>query len=122
MVFRSNTGKCYRVPTFLCMRKHHMPDYPAPNGDWTTWIIGTLMAVLSAVVTTATYLAKMIGSKYEAQISELNKDVEALRVESKECQKDRLALSIRVASLEANTRALEQNTDAVNRNTDISHK
>lgn len=98
-----------------------MPDYPTPNGDWTTWIIGTLMAVLSTVVATATYLAKMIGSKYETQIADLHKDVDALRIESKECQKDRLALSIRVASLEANAKALHDNTEAVNRNTDISH-
>jgi septal ring factor EnvC (AmiA/AmiB activator) len=102
-----------------------MPDYPTPDGDWASWIIGTLMAVLSAVVGTAVTLARMIENKYQKQVAGLEADIAALKIETKECQKDRLALSVRVASLEANTKALDQNTDAVNRNThhaDASHR
>ena len=93
-----------------------MPDLP-PSGDWTTWIIGTLITVITAVVGTAVTLAKTIESKYQAEVSELHKGIEELRAETRECQKDRLALSIRVASLESNTRALNSNTDAIDRNT-----
>lgn len=76
-----------------------MPDLP-DNGDWTSWIIGTLMTVLTAVVGTAITLAKMIESKYQKEVTDLHKDIAELRVETKICQEDRLALSIRVASLE----------------------
>jgi hypothetical protein len=91
-----------------------MPDYP-PAGDWTTWIIGTLMAVVSTVVATAVTLARMIESKYQQELIELRKDsvnretryakdIEELKKESKACQEDRYTLAIRVASLEAATK------------------
>ena len=76
-----------------------MPDLP-DNGDWTTWIIGTLMTVLTAVVGTAITLAKMIESKYQNEVTDMSKAITELRVETKICQEDRLALSIRIASLE----------------------
>lgn len=77
-----------------------MPDPIEPNTDWTTWIIGTLMTVLFTVVGTVVSLAKMIESKYRKEIEELRKEINELQAEAKLCQEDRLALSVRVASLE----------------------
>lgn len=91
---------------------------PIPGDDWTSWIIGTLMAMLATLVGTAVTLARMIDGKYIKQVTSLELSIVEMRVEIKECQNDRLQLSIRVASLEANSDAVERNTKAVDRNTD----
>lgn len=90
------------------------PDMPG-NGDWSTWIIGTLMTVLTAVVGTAVTLAKMIESKYQKEVESLHLDIEELRKETKACQDDRLSLSIRVASLEAATKQNKSDISDINR-------
>ncbi len=91
-----------------------MPDLP-DNGDWTTWIIGTLMTVLTAVVGTAVTLAKMIESKYQKDVAALHKDIAELRTETAACQEDRLSLSIRVASLEAITKQSQNDISDINK-------
>jgi len=78
-----------------------MPEYPNTGGDWTNWIIGTLMTVITAVVGTAVTLAKAIESKYQQEVTDLRNEMTELRKESKACQDDRYALAIRVASLES---------------------
>ena len=77
-----------------------MPDLP-DNGDWTVWIIGTLMSAIGLVVTTIIAMAKRIESSYQKDVDELKGHINELQKASDECQEDRLALSVRVASLEA---------------------
>lgn len=95
---------------------------PIPGDDWTSWIIGTLMAMLATLVGTAVTLARMIDGKYVKQVTSLELAIQELKVEVKECQTDRMQLSIRVASLEANTEAIQHNTKAIDRNTDLKHQ
>lgn len=108
-----------------------MPPVP-PGDDWTSWIIGTLMAMLATLVGTAVTLARMIDGKYVKQVSNLEDmlrvsqeehkaELKELKIEIKECYDDRMRLTSRVAALESNTDAVQHNTDAVNRNTNRKH-
>lgn len=59
------------------------------------------MAVLTTLVGTAVTLARMIDGKYVAQVAEFRQSIVELKVAVKECEADRLKLSMRVAALEA---------------------
>lgn len=84
-----------------------MPELPQPD-EWSSWIIGTLVTVISTAIATIVGLAKLIQSIYLSRINQLETntqqhkvEIEQLKKESAECQKDRYNLAIRVASLEA---------------------
>ncbi len=72
------------------------------------------MTVITAVVGTATYLAKQIESKYQDEVKALREGMIELEKETKLCQQDRYALAVRVASLEAVTK---QNASDIRTNT-----
>lgn len=97
-----------------------MPDMPTGTGDWSAWIITTLLAVVSTMVGTVIFLAKLIEGKYRAEIADLknsfatlkNETAEAynkLYIETVKCREDREQLAVKAARLEARIEKVETN-------------
>jgi hypothetical protein len=81
-----------------------MENTPA---DWTSWIITTVVGMLTASIGTIVALAKLIETQYTREIAALKISIEAnagkiesLRQEAKECQEDRMKLAVRIGQLE----------------------
>jgi hypothetical protein len=81
-----------------------MENTPA---DWTSWIITTVVGMLTASIGTIVALAKLIETQYTREIANLKlsidanaKEITLLKNETKECQEDRLKLAVRVGQLE----------------------
>jgi len=89
-----------------------MPDIPQ-DGISSSWVIGTILAMLSAVVATLVTMAKFIQGGYATTIVALNLKIEKLEVavvnntkrcdellvEAWKCREDRASLTAQVAHL-----------------------
>ncbi len=95
-----------------------VPDVPT-DGDWTGWIITVLLTVLSTMVGTVVFLAKMIEGKYRAEIADLKNEItlikqqtraayDSLLAETIECRKSREELAVKNAALETRVSLLER--------------
>lgn len=84
---------------------------PQPD-EWSSWIIGTLVTVITTAVGTIVGLTKILQSLYLSKINEVEKDftsykaetkveLDQLKKESVDCQRDRYNLAIKVAALES---------------------
>lgn len=112
-----------------------LPPLPQAEG-WVTWIIGTLITALMSMLGTIVALARKYESKYQTEVADLKQQrlddkkqhdsvvnelkqefaadraaskavCDALQKETTECRKDREALAVKVASLEARVSRVE---------------
>lgn len=80
--------------------------------DWTAWIVSTLLASVTAMVSTIVFLAKLIESKYLTEIRTLSTKVDLLEKKHEECIQGHHQADLKIARLEQ---------QVANNTRDISH-
>ena len=73
---------------------------PSTVASWYTTIATVIGSVVSTLVGSIVYLARLIEAKYKAEIDKLTGKIGALETLADECTEQRQALAVRLARLE----------------------
>jgi hypothetical protein len=97
-----------------------MPDIPNHDSGWESWIIGTLIAMVSTMVTTIIAVVRFIQGQYVTQIAELQSKVAhntnalgELQSEAIKCIEDRARLQVKVEAIESDKAHLTKRIEAL---------
>jgi hypothetical protein len=73
---------------------------PSSVASWYSTIATVIGSVISTLVGSVLYLARLIEAKYKAEIDKLTAKIVSLETSSKECFDERQEFAVRIARLE----------------------